>query len=164
MASPGRQYDEACSTAGPLNPRCVTSNFSRNIGPRFALHDHIRGDSGQLGPALLSPRKQQRDQRGPGLNHLQPELPRQVVCESGCAHLRNRQSAGSNDESTGRELARRAADTEFAGSASRHEHRARSSECPPGRARTPPAACPRSGARSGRRRAGPSVFSCHRMP
>ena len=36
IASPARQYDEACSTAGPLSPRCVTSSFSRNAGPRAA--------------------------------------------------------------------------------------------------------------------------------
>ena len=42
MTSPGRQYDEACSTAGPLNPRCVTSSFSRNFGPRCACTSRPR--------------------------------------------------------------------------------------------------------------------------
>ena len=35
-ASPGRQYDETCKIAGPLNPRCVTSIFSRKLPRRFA--------------------------------------------------------------------------------------------------------------------------------
>ena len=61
--------------------------------------NHLRRHAGQVGVAAAILRaEQQRHQPRPSFTDRQPELSRQVISESGGAHLRNRQAAGGHDQ------------------------------------------------------------------
>ncbi len=95
-SSPARQYDDACNTAGPLNPRCVTSIFSlnRSLARQRLASTSAATPANSVQPAS-SPTQHQRHQCRPRLHHLQPKLPRQLVSKPRRPQLRNRQAPRS---------------------------------------------------------------------
>src|SRR6266404_4091880 len=57
--------------------------------------DHFGGDAGQVAiPGSILCAERQRNERGPWIANRQTELARQIVAESGGAHLGDGESAG----------------------------------------------------------------------
>ena len=71
------------------------------------LRHHACRNSRKLGPVRLSAPEQQRHERGTRSNHLQSELPRQLVAQPGGPQFRNGESACSHHQRLGLKLALR---------------------------------------------------------
>ncbi len=89
--------------AGPLSPRCVKSIFSAKAA-LAAGHNHRRGNAGQASEMrmLRAGERERNQRRAAGLDGNR-KLAGNVVAEPRRAHLRNRQSAGGDDERGRRE-------------------------------------------------------------
>ena len=108
---PGRQYDEACSTAGPLSPRWVMSIFSRNAGAVLlpVPEPAARATTSAATPAssvhrASSPPSTSGTSAGRGSITRNPNWRARSYASAGGAELGNRQAARGHHQRAGSEF------------------------------------------------------------